>query len=114
MTLNLYKKKYVEDSLKDFYYQQDKQGQKEMRKMKVQENEIYIIIKNNIFKCIKYNEIHHVLENIEFRKKTYISWSSFWNSEHLSLPCAKERLKHSLSSNILPFGSIEQLKGNAF
>lgn len=90
---NLYKKKYLEECLIDYYYQQTKEGQKDMRKIIKQEDDIYIIINKTIYKCNKYNEIHHVLENIETHKKHYISWSMYWNSEQLPLHIALEKMK---------------------
>jgi hypothetical protein len=89
--MKLTKVNHIEPTLIEFFYLCTEEGQKEMLKYIKQDEEIYIIINNIIYKCIKYNEIHHIIEDIKTKKRRFVAWSVYMNLQKLTLNEAQEK-----------------------
>jgi len=79
--INIYNKKYyyIENELKDYYLLLLKLNNKNIDKITKRRDDIYIIINDVIYKEYSYNNIHHILKDINNNNnKCYIS-SHFYN-----------------------------------
>lgn len=96
--MQLTRTNHLEPALIEFFYKCTEEGQKEMLKYIKEEDDKYIIINNIIYKCIKFNEIHHIVEDIKTKKRRFIAWSVITNLEKVTLNDALKRQAENIGT----------------